>query len=97
MSACRLDDIAACRAREVGVVEHEPPNTRRERFVECLSDLAQGSSTLVTVEPQVATGDVFHGNAALPGSRNAHDQDHVRIVGLPRPPACPTRLAKGAL
>ena len=38
------------------------------------------AAALVAVEPDVAAGDVLLGDAALPGSRDAHHEDHVRVV-----------------
>src|SRR5688500_8149583 len=79
MAARRGDDVAPCGAREIGVVEHDPPSPRPELVLQQVGERPQRPSALVAVEPQVPAGDVLLGYPALPGSRDAHDQDDFAV------------------
>src|SRR6266511_4636359 len=81
MPACRLDHVASRGAGEIRVVEDDPPHACRQRLVQCVGELTQRSSVLVAIETAIATGNVLLGNTALSGSGNAHDDDHVSVVG----------------
>ena len=83
----RLDHVAARRAREVGVVEHDAPRAGRERLVERAGELAQRAAALVAVEAGVAARDEVLGDAALAGAGDAHDD------ARPPPPPRATRAA----
>jgi hypothetical protein len=93
-----LDHMAPCRARQIRVVEHGPSNTRGQLLVELRGELAQGAAALVAVESDVASGGVLLGDAALPRSWNAHEEDDLPV--LPRTPAVaasPAGPAEGAI
>ncbi len=80
MSARRLEHVASCGASEIRVVEDDLANARGQLFVECAGELPQGPSALVAVEAVVATSHVFLCDAALPSSRDAHDEDDLRVL-----------------
>ena len=79
MPSCRFEDIASRGARQVGVVEHDPLGARREGFVERFGELSQRPSALVSVQAQVSASGVLLGDAALPGSGDAHHDDDVGV------------------
>ena len=68
----RLDHVAACRPREIGVVENDLPDPRRERLVERLREVAQRAAALVAVQAVIAATRRVVRDAALSGSGNAH-------------------------
>ena len=80
------DHVAPCAAREVRVVEDDPPGARRQLPVEGVGERAQGSTTLVAVEAEVPTGDVAPrrpGSFPLPGSpsRARRPRPRARVAG----------------
>ena len=76
-----LDHSAPRGTCEVGVVEDDAPSPRRERLLERIGQIAQRPSAFVPVEADMALVAVLLGDAALPGSRDAHDEYDVTAGG----------------
>jgi hypothetical protein len=90
-----LDRVASCSAGQPGVVEDDPRGAARELTVEGLGKVRQGTPTLVAVEPTIATGHEFVCATALPGARDAHEEDHVRVRSrAPSGRACRAKAAE---
>jgi hypothetical protein len=77
VSRRRLDHMASRRTSEVGVVEDDPLNARRQLVVELTGKVSQRASTLVAIEAEVAAGDVLLGQTTLSGPWDPHEEDHL--------------------
>ena len=62
----RLDHVAARRARDVRVVEHDPRDAAGQRAVEGFRELTQRPAALVAIQPDVAARDVLLATRLLP-------------------------------
>jgi hypothetical protein len=84
VSARGVDHVASRGAGQIGVVEHHTPGARGELVLQRVRELAEGSPAFVAVQPDETPRDVVLGHAALPGSRDAHDEDDVGVVSRTR-------------